>query len=131
MRVIVSPAIVQVIRYVVVGVMSNCLIYLGYLFIVYVGAGAKLSMTLMYLAGVAFGYFANYKWTFTQGANRGALFRYLQMHVAGYFMNFLLLFIFVDFFGYLHQIVQAVAIVLVAIYGFFLCKYYVFCGESK
>lgn len=131
MKILISPAIGQLIRYGIVGVMSNCLIYCGYLFIVYLGGGAKFSMTLMYLTGVVFSFFANFKWTFSQEDNRGTLFRYLQLHLVGYLLNFLLLFTFVDFLHYPHQVVQAISIVLVAIFGFFVCKYYVFQGGSK
>lgn len=121
-----NPAISQLIRYGVVGAMNNCLLYLGYLFIVYSGAGKKLSMTLMYLTGVTIGYIANYKWTFSQKINRGALLRYVQMHVAGYLINLLMLYIFVDILHYPHQIIQVSAIITVAFFGFFACKYFVF-----
>ncbi|RON45317.1 GtrA family protein [Pseudomonas frederiksbergensis] len=124
-------AIGQFVRYGVVGVVNNGLLYLGYLLIVYAGGGKKLSMTLMYLMGVIIGFLANYRWTFTQDKNHGALMRYIQMHVVGYLINFLFLFVLVDTLGFAHQVVQIVAILVVAIYGFFTCKYYVFRVREK
>ena len=125
------PALGQLIRYGVVGVVNNSLLYLGYLLIVYAGVGSKFSMTLMYLAGVIVGFLANYRWTFAQGKNHGALVRYILMHMFGYLINFLLLLIFVDGLGNPHQVVQVIAILVVAIYGFVTCKYYVFRASAK
>ncbi|RLU08175.1 hypothetical protein CS078_16945 [Pseudomonas prosekii] len=125
------PALGQLIRYGVVGVVNNSLLYLGYLLIVYAGVGSKFSMTLMYLAGVIVGFLANYRWTFAQGKNHGALVRYILMHMFGYLINFLLLLIFVDGLGNPHQVVQVIAILVVAAYGFVTCKYYVFRASAK
>ena len=125
-----TPAFGQLIRYGIVGLVNNSLLYLGYLLIVYSGSGEKLSMTLMYLTGVAIGYIENYKWTFSQRKNRGALIRYVQMHVTGYLINFLLLYTLVDTLHYPHQIIQIFAIITVAFFGFFTCKYFVFRESS-
>jgi len=125
-----SPAIGQLIRYGIVGLVNNSLLYLGYLLIVYSGRGEKLSMTLMYLTGVAIGYIANYRWTFSQKKNRGAVIRYVQMHITGYLINFILLYIFVDSLHYPHEIIQILAIIAVAFFGFFTCKYFVFRESS-
>ncbi|MCF1489788.1 GtrA family protein [Pseudomonas sp. AA27] len=126
-----ATTLAQFIRYGIVGVTSNGLVYLGYLLLVYADVGKKLSMTLMYLIGVVFGFIANHQWTFMQGKQRGAMLRYVQMHIIGYLLNFLLLLIFSDLLGYPHQAVQAVAILVVALYGFLACKYFVFRGDSK
>ena len=80
----------------------------------------------MYLAGVAVGYIANYRWTFKNSKNRGAIIRYVQMHISGYMINLLLLFVFVDFLKYPHQIVQISAIIVIAALSFIACKLYVF-----
>ncbi|MNF57046.1 GtrA-like protein [compost metagenome] len=121
----------QFIRYCTVGIISNSLLYLGYLIIVYFGIGTKTSMTLMYLSGVAFGFCANYRWTFSQLNSQGTLLRYTLMHVVGYILNLSILYVFVDKLNYPHQAVQITAILLVAIYGFFTCKYFVFRSFSK
>lgn len=116
----------QFIRYGIVGAVNNSLLYLGYLLIVNLGINEKLSMTLMYLAGVVFGYAANYRWTFSQVNNRGAMLRYIFMHISGYLINLIILYVVVDWFGYPHQLVQIVAIIIIALFGFLMCKYFVF-----
>lgn len=125
-----SPAFLQLIRYGVVGLTNNALLYAGYLLLVYCGSGEKLAMTLIYIIGVLTSYTFNYKWTFSQKKNRGALIRYIQMHLTGYLINFLLLYILVDKLLYPHQLVQIFAIIVVAFFGFFTCKYFVFRDKS-
>ncbi|WP_124431982.1 GtrA family protein [Pseudomonas orientalis] len=125
-----SPAFLQLVRYGIVGLTNNALLYLGYLLLVYCGSGEKLAMTLIYMIGVFTSYTFNYKWTFSQRKNRAALIRYIQMHLTGYFINFILLYIFVDRLLYPHQIVQIFAIIIVAFFGFFTCKYFVFRDRS-
>ncbi|OOL38147.1 GtrA family protein [Pseudomonas sp. FSL W5-0299] len=125
-----SPAIGQFIRYGAVGLANNLMLYLGYLLVVYSGVGEKSAMTLMYMIGVAISFIANYKWTFSQKTNRGALVRYIQMHVAGYLINFAMLFVLVDIFHHPHELIQVLAIITVAFFGFFMCKFYVFRPSS-
>jgi putative flippase GtrA len=131
MSLLTSSATAQLIRYGVVGVANNLSLYLGYLLIVYFGCNTKISMTLMYLLGVITAYTANYKWTFSQKNNRGALMRYLKMHITGYLINLLTLYFFVDILHYPHEIVQILAILTVAVFGFVACKFFVFRSESK
>ncbi|WP_158498106.1 GtrA family protein [Pseudomonas protegens] len=126
MNTIPTHTIIQLIRYGIIGVTSNALAYAGYLLIVYAGCGEKLSMTLMYLAGATYSYSVNYRWTFKKSGRAGAPFRYIQMHVSGYVINLILLYVFFDQLHYPHEIVQASAIILLAAYSFLACKYYVF-----
>lgn len=125
-----SPALSQLIRYGIVGLTNNALLYLSYLLLVYCGSGEKLAMSLIYIIGVLTSYTFNYRWTFSQRKNRGALIRYIQMHLAGYLINFMLLHIFVDKLLFPHQLVQFLAIIVVAFFGFFTCKYFVFRDRS-
>lgn len=126
----VTPAFLQLIRYGIVGLANNALLYVGYLALVHFGSGEKLAMSLIYIIGVVTSYAANYRWTFSQRKNRGALVRYLQMHLTGYLINFILLYVFVDKLLYPHQLVQIFAIIIVAFFGFFTCKYFVFRERS-
>ncbi|AZE88310.1 hypothetical protein C4J97_1595 [Pseudomonas orientalis] len=125
-----SPAFSQLIRYGLVGLANNALLYLGYLLLVYCGSDEKLAMTLIYIIGVLTSYTLNYRWTFSQRKNRGALIRYIQMHLTGYLINLTLLYLFVDKLLYPHQLVQIFAIIVVAFFGFFTCKYFVFREQS-
>ena len=117
----------QLIRYGLVGVVSNLTIYFVYLLITYLGVEPKTAMTLVYIIGASIGYIGNRKWTFAHHGNfTSAALRYVSAHFFGYLLNYMILFVFVDRFGYAHQWVQAVAIIIVASFLFIVFKYFVF-----
>lgn len=117
----------QLIRYGVVGVASNAAMYFVYLVFTYFGIEPKTAMTLVYLIGASLGFFANRKWTFShRGGGTSAALRYIQAHLLGYVLNFMILYAFVDRLGYAHQWVQAAAIIIVACILFVVFKFYVF-----
>ena len=117
----------QLIRYGVVGVVSNAAIYFIYLLITYLGVEPKTAMTLVYIIGASIGFIGNRKWTFAhRGDSSSAALRYVLAHLFGYLLNFLILFTFVDRLGYAHQWVQAVAIMIIAGFLFVVFKYFVF-----
>jgi putative flippase GtrA len=117
----------QLIRYGLVGVVSNLIIYFVYLLITYLGVEPKTAMTLVYIIGASIGFIGNRKWTFAhRGDFTSAALRYVLAHLFGYLLNFLILFTFVDRLGYAHQWVQAVAIIIVAGFLFIVFKNFVF-----
>lgn len=117
----------QLIRYGVVGMASNLTAYFVYLLITYYGVEPKIAMTLVYVIGATIGFIGNRKWTFAhRGNSTSAVLRYVLAHLLGYLLNFLILFTFVDCLGYAHQWVQAVAIIIVAVFLFIVFKYFVF-----
>ena len=117
----------QLIRYGLVGVVSNAVIYLVYLLITYLGVEPKIAMTLVYIIGASIGFVGNRKWTFAhRGAFSRTALRYGLAHLSGYLLNFLILLTFVDHLGYAHQWVQAIAIIIVAGFLFIILKYLVF-----
>jgi putative flippase GtrA len=84
-------------------------------------------MTVLYFLGAIIGYFGNRDFTFTyEGSFLGSGSRYIIAHLIGYFINLIILIIFVDFYMYPHQWVQAVAIFLVAGFLLIAFKYFVF-----
>ncbi|WP_375227394.1 GtrA family protein [Roseobacter sp. S98] len=122
----------QLLRYAVVGVASNLAGYLLYLLVTYLWLPPKQAMTLLYAVGATVGYVGNRRLTFSyrDGVAASAL-RYSIAHLGGYFFNLALLLIFVDRLGYSHQLVQAIAIFLVAPYLFLAFKYYVFPATTQ
>jgi putative flippase GtrA len=117
----------QLIRYGLVGVLSNLTIYIVYLLITHFGVEPKIAMTLVYIIGASIGFMGNRKWTFAhRGNSAGAALRYVLAHLVGYMLNFLILYIFVDRLGYAHQWIQAMAILIVAGFLFFVFKWFVF-----
>ena len=117
----------QLIRYGLVGAVSNAVIFVVYLLITFLGVEPKTAMTLVYIVGASIGFIGNRKWTFAhRGNSTSAALRYVLAHLFGYLLNFLILFTFVDRLGYAHQWVQAVAIIIVAGFLFIVFKYFVF-----
>lgn len=114
-------------RYVVVGLVSNAVLYAGYLALTMAGMEPKLAMTVMFALGVMQTFVANRTWTFGHEGPRGASFvRYSLLYLSGYAINFAALALMVDGLGFPHQIVQAVMVGVVAVYLFILQKLWVF-----
>jgi putative flippase GtrA len=117
----------QLARYAIIGAVSNLSGYLVYLLVTYLGVMPKITMTLLYGAGATIGYIGNRNFTFVhKGSLLGSGVRYFIAHFFGYFVNLIILIIFVDQFGYAHQWVQAVAIFVVAGFLFIAFKFFVF-----
>lgn len=122
----------QAIRYSIVGILSNLSGYLVYLFMTWLGIGPKAAMSILYTVGATAGFIGNRKWSFTyQGKLLHNLLRYAIAHIGGYIINFLILFVFVDKLQYPHQVVQAIAIFIVAAFLFIMFKYFVFSPIAK
>lgn len=117
----------QLARYAFVGIVSNSAGYLVYLLVTYLGATPKITMTILYGVGATIGYIGNRNFTFThKGSLLGSGVRYFIAHFFGYFINLVILIIFVDHFMYPHQWVQAIAIFIVAAFLFLAFKVFVF-----
>jgi putative flippase GtrA len=117
----------QIVRFGIVGLASNLVLYLLYLGITSIGLGYKVAMSFLYVGGVIQTFVFNKKWTFSHhGQLNGTLIRYILIYVLGYFINLGALVIFVDRFGYLHQWVQGAMIPLVAVFLFLMQKIWVF-----
>lgn len=121
------PLFAQLLRYALVGALSNLAGYLVYLLITHLGAGPKITMTLLYTTGAAIGFWGNKTITFShQGEGIAVGVRYILVHAVGYLINLALLYTLVDRLGYAHQIAQAFAICVVAAFLFVAFKYFVF-----
>jgi putative flippase GtrA len=122
----------QLFRYGLVGIISNSIGFIIYLLLTHFGTTPKITMSFLYLVGVAMSYLGNRKWTFGhKGSQLGAGIRYVMAHFFGYFINLIILILFVDKLGYAHQWVQAIAIFIVAAYLFLAFKFYVFKSSQK
>ena len=117
----------QILRYSIVGVANNLLGYLIYLFLTWLWLDPKVAVSLFYPIGAATAYFGHIKYSFSfNGSHIGGVLRYIVAHVIGYLVNILLLYIFVDKLLFPHQLVQAIAIVIVAGILFLLFRFFVF-----
>lgn len=117
----------QLVRYLVVGIGSNALLYLAYLALTAVGMDPKLAMTLLYALGVIQTFVFNKHWSFRHVGKHGPAFvRYGLAYALGYIVNLSALMLLVDQMGLSHQWVQGAMIVVVALLLFLAQRYWVF-----
>jgi putative flippase GtrA len=122
---------IQFARYVIVGIVSNAVIYVVYIALTRIGVGPKLAMSLLYGVGVLQTFVFNKKWSFRfQGAATPALIRYAIVYIIGYFANLFALMLLVDLAGLPHQLIQGIMIFVIAIFLFLAQKYFVFSLET-
>lgn len=119
----------SLIRYGVVGLTSNSLIYLAYLLLTHWGVAPKLAMTILYVSGTLATFLVNRAWTFQASGRQGALRRYVMAYAMGYLMNFCILVTLHDQLGMPHQLAQAIGIVVVAACLFLLMRAWVFAAH--
>jgi putative flippase GtrA len=122
-----SKLIIQLFRYSFFGILINLIGYSIYLFMTYEGLPPKIVMSFLYAISVLFGFLLNRKWTFKHKGNflnTGT--RYIISHALGYLVNLSILVVMVDKFGYSHQWVQAISIIIVAFFLFLIFKFFVF-----
>lgn len=130
-RLLTREATVRFLRYAGVGVISNVAGYLLYLLITWLGLGPKTAMTTLYGAGAAIGFIGNRQWAFKhRGSVLQSALRYGAAHLCGYGLNLCMLFYLTDRLGYPHQLVQALAVVVVAIFLFMALNLFVFPRSS-
>ena len=122
----------QLLKYGIVGLCSNGILYLAYLGLGMLHVGPKAAMTIVYVTGVIQTFLFNRRWTFNHlGAAKPAFIRYVISYAAGYLLNLLILILLVDFFRFPHQIVQACMIIFLAFFLFALQKFWVFRVQAE
>ena len=131
-RILSQVPIAQLLRFAIVGILTNLVGYTIYLIITYFGVEPKLAMTGLYIVGVIVSFFSHKKWTFLhKGKAHGPAVRFFVAHLIGYFINLAGLYIFYNKLGYPHEIVQAIAIFVVAGCLFIMMKLFVFTGGDR
>jgi putative flippase GtrA len=125
------PVLSQLMRYGIVGLLTNLAGYLVYLLLT-LWVDPKLAVTMLYPVGVISGYFGHARYSFAyEGGTTSGLTRYLIAHAIGYAANMSLLYVFTDVLHYPHQAVQAAAIFIVAGLLFVLFRFFVFPNKAS
>jgi putative flippase GtrA len=120
----------QLIRYGLIGVMSNALAFGVYVGFTAFGVPPAVGMTIVYVTAATVGFFANRRLTFAhRGSVWGAAGKYVVAHAIGYLINLGILVVLVDVLGRSHVWAQALAILVVAAYLFVTFKLVVFAPE--
>lgn len=121
------------VRFGLVGFITNFIGYIVYLLLTMGFAlSPKLIMTLLYILGTVLGFVGNKKFTFGYNGNwKISIRKYLIVYVVGWAGNYFVLHIFVDGYGFPHQLVQAIAIFLFAAFTFIALRLFVFPSIEK
>jgi len=106
----------QALRYGIVGLTSNLVLYLLYLLLTNYGLDYKLTMSLLFACGTVQTFLLNKRWTFThRGFYQSSFTKYLSTYGAVYLLNMMALLFFVDYLRLPHQIVQGVIVITLAV----------------
>lgn len=117
----------QVIRFGVVGLVSNALLYLLYVFLTKLGVGPKLAVSMLYVLGFSWAFAFNKGWSFSYvGAWGLASMRFVLLYFGLYAANIMAHFFFADNMELPHDLVQAAVVVFFIPIMFLLQKYWVF-----
>ena len=115
------------VRFGIVGLASNVVLYLLYLLFTGIGYGHKTVMTVLFVMGIIQTFNVNKRWTFKyQGFEKSILAKYVMIYGGAYITNFFGLMLFVDYLSFPHMIVQAIMVCILAILLFMLQRYWVF-----
>lgn len=117
----------QFVRFGLVGLASNGLLYAAYLVFTNTGMGPKLAMSLLYATGVIQTFLFNKRWSFRHGGAHGPAFaRYCLAYGLGYLINLFGLYLFIDLMHYPHWLTQGAMIIIVSMFIFLAQKKFVF-----
>jgi len=124
----------ELIRYGIVGISLNSLMYLAYLILTSLYLSPYYALLFLYPLGVLIGFLGHRRISFkksSNGLNFFELLKYIFIYILGFLLNSLLLYVFVDKGGYPHQLVQLMSIFVVAAFLFVSLKFFVFTPERN
>lgn len=119
--------VTQFVRFAIIGVTSNAIGYGLYLVVTAFGVLPAHAVTAIYITSATLAYYGNKSLTFTSNTSVWSTrARYIIAQLIGYAINIALLAVLHDYYGYSHQLVQFIAIGVVAVYLFITLKVFVF-----
>lgn len=114
-------------RYAIVGVATNICAFLLYVFVTFLGVSPVLTISIFYPIHIGVAFYFNKKWSFNhKGRMSMSAIRYLISYIGCYVLNVAVLEFFSGYLGFSHLIVQAVAVVMIALLLFLAQKFWVF-----
>ncbi len=120
------------IRFGIVGLTSNLVLYLLYLGLTFLGLGHKFSMSLIYIFGILQTFVLNKKWTFShRGYLRVTFVRYISIYAVWYLIDLGVLMVTVDRLGYSHEWVQGITVLMVGVLLFAMQRAWVFRSQGS
>lgn len=120
--------LVNFIRYGLVGVVVNLLLYILYIVMTYaLGVFPLIATSLIYAIGILLSFFANKSWSFeNRSANRDVFPRYVLTYFIGYLVQIMVLSTLIYVFEIPHALAQLVAMGSAMVIIFLLLKTWVF-----
>jgi putative flippase GtrA len=120
-------SIKQFIKYLTIGAASNASGYTIYLVLTKLNISPMYAMSIVYIAGAIIGFYGNRQWTFgCKNKVVSTTLKYGLTHLFGFLLNFMILLFFVDKLQYPHELVQGIALFVVAAFLFVCFKLFVF-----
>lgn len=117
----------QLVRFLIVGIASNAVLYLLYLTATSIGIEHKDAMTGLFALGILQTFFFNKNWSFrNRSANTSTFVRYMTAYSVAYGINLAAMLVLVDHYHLSDRLIQAVMIVVVATFMFVAQRYWVF-----
>jgi putative flippase GtrA len=111
----------------VVGAATNALGFAIYVLFTRLGVSPVLTISVFYPVHISSAFYFNKKWSFNHhGRLSTSAVRFLIAYVGCYLLNVIVLKFFNGYCGYSHLIVQAIAILVIAVLLFLTQKYWVF-----
>lgn len=121
----------QVLRFALVGLGSNLLLFGAYLLLTAVGVRYLAAVVVSYALGILMSFVSNKSWTFRyRGAGRKAFARYLAVYLCGLGLNLLVLYVLVERFALPHPLCQGVLVLVFAATFFLLQKFWIFPAQQ-
>lgn len=121
----------QSLRFSIIGLVSNVVLYLLYLLLVNVGIDPKLVVSILYILGLSCTFVLNKRWSFSHRGDWGKTgVRYVSFYGGLYFTNILILMLFVDFLEFPHAFIQAIVVIVFIPIVFLVQRYWVFRNNS-
>jgi len=117
----------EFIRYACVGVATNVFGFLLYILFTTLGVSPILTISIFYPIFVILAFYLNKKWSFShKGRVSTSALRYLIAYVGCYVVNVAMLKFFNGYLDYSHLVVQAFAVLILALLLFLTQKHWVF-----
>jgi len=117
----------EFIRYAFVGATANVVAFLLYALLTRLGVSPVLTISIFYPIHIGLAFYFNKKWSFSHtGRISASAVRYLIAYLGCYILNVMVLKFFCNYLGFSHLLVQATAILVIALLLFFAQKYWVF-----
>lgn len=119
--------LLQIIRFGIVGLTSNVVLYLFYLAMSQSGIDPKLAMTFSFVLGLTWTFTINKRWSFSHQGDWGrSSAKFFSLYGALYFINLTMLLVLVDVFGLSHVLVQAGVFLVYVPIIFLAQRYWIF-----